>query len=303
MRSQSGLRCAMSSLGILAAACGPTPSPIEPSPTPQALATELPAATSPSPIPAPATQTVTPTAPIFTVAVIVDMQSEPVTRDQAFQVVTEANGFLSRLTSIGLVMTDFVEDGGGGATNDMASRYINGHAAALPNGLLIFSFGDEARAKLLGGYSFSVAGPTGYSNTFSSPIIGSGQVYVAVVHYGHKYAACGYGGAEVVQSASSLDGECRNQPGTACIQHNGYSMCSDSIGHLYASTPSYFTSSTIVHELLHPFAAGGDQDHYSTPECNLRMGYPPQFFDLQEAQYYNGLCPDVYDNFRASYQP
>ncbi len=136
MRGQSGLRCAISSLGILAAACGPTPGPIEPSPTAPAQPAELPAAASPSPLPAPPTQTVTPTAPIFTVAVIVDTQSEFVTRDQALQSVAEANGFLSQLTSIGLAMTDFVEDGAGGATNDMASRYINGHADALPTGLL-----------------------------------------------------------------------------------------------------------------------------------------------------------------------
>ena len=107
-------------------------------------------------------------------------------------------------------------------------------------------------------------------------------MYVAVVHFGHKYAACGYGSSETVQSGTALDGECRNQPGMACAQHNGYSMCSDSVPHLYASTPTYFVSSTIVHELLHPFSPGGDLDHYNTPECNTRMGYPPQFFDLQE---------------------
>jgi hypothetical protein len=29
-------------------------------------------------------------------------------------------------------------------------------------------------------------------------------------------------------------------------------------------------------------------DHYNTPECNSRMGYPAGFFDLQESQYHNG---------------
>ena len=80
-------------------------------------------------------------------------------------------------------------------------------------------------------------------------------------------------------------------------------MCANAVGNLYMSTPTYFVSSTIIHELLHPFAPGGDQDHYSTPECNSRMGYPAGFFDLQESEYYNGLCPFVYENFVNSYQP
>ena len=59
----------------------------------------------------------------------------------------------------------------------------------------------------------------------------------------------------------------------------------------------------IVHGLLHNFGPGGDQDHYATPECNARMGYPAAFFDLQESEYYNGLCPFVYEDFTKSYHP
>jgi hypothetical protein len=218
-------------------------------------------------------------------------------------VIHEAGTFLQPLTSIGLVMTDFVEETAGGSTHDMAGRYISAHAGALPNGLVIFSFGDSGQARSAGGYGYAIAGPEGFRNTFASPVVGSGQMYVAVVHLSHKYAACGYGSSETVQGGSALDGECRNQPGMACTQHNGYSMCSDSVPHLYASTPTYFVSSTIVHELMHPFSAGGDLDHYNTRECNTRMAYPPQFFDLQESQYNNGLCPHVYEEFARSFQP
>jgi len=244
-----------------------------------------------------------PAVPIFTVAVITDVQSEPVTRAQAEAVIQEAGRFLQPITSISLIMTDFIEDSAGGSTNDMASRYINAHAGALANGLVIFSFGDNGQARSAGGYGYALAGPPGFRNTFASPVVGSGQLYVAVAHFNHKYAPCGYGGSEAVQSTSALDGECRNQPGMACTQHNGYSMCADSVPHLYASTPTYFLSSTIIHELMHPFSPGGDLDHYNTPECNTRMGYPPQFYDLQESQYHSGLCPYVYEAFASSFQP
>jgi hypothetical protein len=242
-------------------------------------------------------------APAFGVAVIVDTQSEAVGRDQAQAVIGEASRFLRALTPIDLVMTDFVEDPGGGSSSDIASRYIGSHATGLPSGLVIFSFGDAGQAKSAGGYSYAISGPAGFRNPFVSPVTGGSQIYVAVVHFSHKYAPCGYGTSESVQQTTSINGECRNQPGTACVQQNGYSMCSDSVGHLYASTPTYFAASTIVHQLVQLFSPGGDKDHFSTPECNTRMGYPRQFHDLQEDQYHNGLCPYVYEEFRKSFQP
>jgi hypothetical protein len=298
-------------LGSLA--CGATPPATDLFPT--AAAVLPPSGTSVNSEPAPGAATVAssitqaathisaqpPSA--FTVAAIVDMQSEPVTREQAQTVVTEASGFLIPLTAISLLLVDFVEDPGGGSTQDMASRYVTGHATALPNGLVIFSFGDGGRAKLEGGYGYALAGPAGFSNAFVSPVTGGGHLYVEVVHFSHKYAPCGYGGSETVQGSASLEGECRGQTGMACTQHNGYSMCTDAVPHLWASTPTYLVSSTMIHELVHLFSTGGDMDHYSTPECNSRMGYPAGFFDLQESQYHNGLCPDVYAEFSGAYRP
>lgn len=291
----------------LAAAAGCSPSPtsqIEATPAvvppTEAEAPTVEAATVPA---NPPTVAAEPSSPAFVVAVIVDTLSEPVSRQESETVVNEASRLLQQLTPVTIVMTDFVEDGGGGSTNDMASRYIAGHSGALPNGIVIFSFGDGGQAKTYGGYSYALAIPTGFSNSFVSPVTGPNHIYVAVVHFRHKYAACGYGGSDTVQSTTSLDGECRNQPGTACVEQNGYSMCANAVGNLYMSTPTYFISSTIIHEILHSFSPGGETDHYATPECNARMGYPEGFFDLQESQYYNGLCPDVYENFVQAYQP
>jgi hypothetical protein len=239
----------------------------------------------------------------FTVAVLADIRSQPVTREQAQAVISESSKLLRQLTPYGIEMTDFVEESGGGSTNDMASRYVMSQAAALPNGIVIFSIGDGGQAKLTGGYSYALAGPSGFHNSFVSPVMGASQIYVAVVDLSYKYAACGYGGSDTVQSTTALAGECRNQPGTPCVQQNGYSMCADAVGNLYMSSPTYYAASTIIHQLLHPFAPGGDLDHYNTPECNTRMGYPPAFFDLQESQYHNDLCPYVYDEFAKDHQP
>jgi len=305
------LRTALSAFAVViaASACGPTPGETVTAPTAPPTMSLAGTPMSPESVPdvvtgaPPTAGAATQPASAFTVAVIVDMQSEPVRREQAQAMITEASGFLQPLTSISLVLTDFVEDAGGGSTNDMASRYVTSHAAAVPNGLVIFSFGDSGRAKLEGGYGYALAGPAGFRNVFVSPVAGSGQIYVAVVHSSHKYAPCGYDGADSVQGSTSIGSECRGQPGMACTQHNGYSICSDSVTHLYASTPTYAVSGTIIHELLHLFSGGGDRDHYNTPECNSRMGYPAQFFDLQEAQYHNGLCPYVYEEFSAAFRP
>jgi hypothetical protein len=307
MRSPSYLVAALAlPLAILACVCcGPPPNPEAGRPIIPTRMVVPPTAASETAAPSPVVQPPTEGASsgALTVAVIVDTRSESVSRAQAQEAVDEAGRLLRQLTPFTIVMTDFSEDGGGGSTNDMASRYIAAHTAALPNAIVLFSYGDGGQARLQGGYNYAIAAPAGYRNTFASPVTGANQVYVAVVHFSHRYAECGYGGADTVQSSTSLDGECRNQPGTPCVQQNGYSMCQNAVGDLYMTTPTYFVASTIVHELLHPFASSGDADHYNTPECNARMGYPPGFFDLLESQYHNGLCPDVYDNFIRSYQP
>lgn len=240
--------------------------------------------------------------PIFKIAVIVDTLSEPVTQDQSQNVINEASGFLKQLVPVSLEMTDFVQDGNGGTMNEMAARYLGSHPTVSINGILIFSFGDNGQAKVQNGYGYAIPGPAGFRNAFVTPTGGANQIYISIVRFGLKYMACGYGGTDTVQSTTSMGSECRDKPGTACVQNNGYSMCSDAAG-LYLSTATHFVSSTVIHEFLHSFSPGGDKDNYATPECNNRMGYPDGFFDLQESQYYNEICPFVYEDFLASYQP
>ena len=245
---------------------------------------------------------VTESKPGFEAAVIVDTTSEQVTREQAQSIFKEASSFLTEFTPFGIDMVDFVDDGGGGSTRDMVNRYLAGHPANPLNGIVIFSSGDGGQARLSGGYGYSV--PAGeMQNAFVSPAVGANQIYVAVVDSTYKYMACGYGGSDTLQSSTSLQGECGNQTGTACVQQNGYSMCANAVGNLYMSTPTHFVSSAIIRGLLHNFGEGGEQDNYATPACNARMGYPSSYFDLQESEYYNGLCPFIYENFTKSYQP
>jgi len=276
---------------IFILACNaPTPTPVPPTTTPSPTVTASPTATP------------SPTA-YFTVAVIVDTKSEPVSRAQAESLISDASLIFSRLTPFGFQLVDYTEDNAGGSTNSMANRYIAAHPDSLPNGLVILSYGDSGQAKLYGGYSGFVAAPAGFRNTFVSPTIGSSKIYIGVIHYSHKYAACGYNGTDTVQSPVSVDGECRNQPGVACVQHNGYSMCENAVNNLYASTPTYFAATSVIHEFLHSFSDAGNMDHYATPECNSHMGRPAGYFVFEEAELYNGMCPDVYDNFVDSYQP
>jgi hypothetical protein len=239
----------------------------------------------------------------FAVAVIVDKISQNVTREQAQAIIAEASGYLREFSPIGLAMRDFAEDSSGGSSVEIANRYIAAHASALPDGLVIFSYGENGEAKTNGGYGYAVPAPAGFKNAFVSPASGDSQLYVAVVDYSYKYMACGYGGGDQLTSASSLPGECRGQTGVACVQNNGYSMCPNAVGNLYTSTPTHAVASGIVHGLLHNFGPNGAADHYAAPECSARMGYPAGYFDLQESEYYNGLCPFVYEEFTEGYRP
>ncbi len=241
--------------------------------------------------------------PQFTVAVIVDKATQNVSREQAQAVITEASSYLREFSAIGLVMTDFTEDNKDGGIADTLNRYTASRAQSLPDGLVVFSFGDQEQSTKEGGYSLTVPAPGSFKNPFASPSGASNLLYTAVVDYNYKYMPCGYGGSDEVKSAVSLPGECRGQTGIACVQNNGYSMCSNAAGNLYTSTPTHAVASAIVHALLHNFGPNGDKDDYATPECNVRMGYPEGFFDLQESEYYNGLCPFVYEEFTKAYKP
>lgn len=219
--------------------------------------------TSPPPLTAPTAEaTQAPAASEFTLAVIVDSTTAQVTREQAQALVTEATTYLDDFSRIPLKMIDYVDDARGGSMAEIVDRYVAPRSAPLPNGLVIFSAGDNGQARTSGGYGFSVP-IAGYRNVFASPVGGAAQLYVAVVDAAYQAPA----------------------------------------GSLYASTPTHAAASMIVHGLLHNFAPNGDKDDYSTPECNARMGYPAGYFNRQESEYYNGLCPYVYEEFTNAFKP
>jgi hypothetical protein len=224
--------------------------------------------------------------------------------EQAEAVNAEASNILYGLTGFGIDMVDFAEDSSGATAESMGQAYLAQHADSPPNGLIIYSFGDDNdRAKLFGGYSQWIHVPGSFTNSFVSPLHGSHEVYVAVIHFSHKYAACGYAGTDSIQSAVSSNGECRGVDGVACVPFNNYQICEDAVDHLYASTPTYFTATSVVHEFMHPFGPAGIDDHYGTAECNKAMNWPAYYFDFNYAQRYNGICPYIYDLFVDSYQP
>ena len=273
------------------------------------IPTELPAATTTSP-----TEFIDeePEA-YFRWAVIVDLDSEPVTREQAQELVDQASAISIELTGFGYEMVDFVERSSPQQVDDLGIDYIAEHGDSLPNGILILSYGDNDDARTYGGYAFTLDGPAGFRNEFVSPSAGDNKIYISIQHWSHRYAACGYGDSSVETPVleTSFNGECRNQNGVACVENNGYSMCSTALDDLYASSRTYFTASTIIHEIMHSFGNSGVDDHYATTACNAVMesGISQRTynfdnpFDLVEAQYYNGICPYTYDNFVSGYRP
>jgi hypothetical protein len=299
---------------LLSAACNiGVPSPTQ-SPAVESLLiasvtpTEIPTSTKipPSPVPTP-----TPLG-VFTLSVLVDATSELVTQEQAQTLVDESSQILYQLTGFIFEMIDFQEINITGSTKNMVQSYLDTSPATIPNGIILFSFGDNGDAKRYGGYAYTYPGPEGFRNQFVAPGAIERDLYVGVVHFGHHYAQCGYGASSTPISDVSIGGECRGQAEIACVEKYEYQICSDTVDHLYASTPTYFSSSTFVHEIMHPFGKLLNKDHYGTAECTAVMEsgassrrYKNDIFDrsLREFQYYAGMCPYVFDNFVNSHTP
>jgi hypothetical protein len=128
-------------------------------------------------------------------------------------------------------------------------------------------------------------------------------MYVGILQFNHHYAACGYGGTDTIQSVVSSHGECRGVDGEACVEWSGMSVCKSALEFLEGHTPIDMAAGPVVHEFMHAFSDRGPEDHYASETCNKAMGWEPNHFDFAESEYYNGMCPDVYDNFSDSYQP
>ncbi len=246
-------------------------------------------------------------APTFEVAVIVDTTTDPVSRAQAEAVLAISNEKLIELTGFGLKMVDFIEEDRGVSMEDLVTTYMGDRPLNdLPNGILIFSTGDEDRARINRAYAQQVPGPEGYRNPFVSPIphLGDSHVYIAVVQFNHLFAACGYGGTDSIQSPVSIGDECRGEEGTACASWEGMQVCQVALPFLEGRTRVDMVAEPVVHEFLHPFGLlGGPDNHYGTEACNLAMGWPADHFDEEEAISNAMICPNVVENFANSYNP
>jgi hypothetical protein len=128
-------------------------------------------------------------------------------------------------------------------------------------------------------------------------------MYVAVLQFNHHYAACGYDGADTIQSQVSINNECGNVAGQACAAWNGMQVCPSALPFLEGRTPIDMAAGPVIHEFMHAFDDKGPDNHYSSEACQKALGRQPDFFDFEEAEYYNDFCPDVYEIFADSYLP
>lgn len=151
----------------------PTAAPTD---VPTSVPTDTPVPTTP-PLP---TNTPVPTTPPvvgnFSWAVIVDLDSEPVTYEEAQELVSQASAILTNLTGFTYTMVDYVEANSPGTVDDLAANYVSDHAGSLPNGIIIFPYGDGDSARTYGGYAYTLPGGAGFVNAFNSPVVGNNRV-------------------------------------------------------------------------------------------------------------------------------
>jgi hypothetical protein len=238
----------------------------------------------------------------FKVAVIVDTTSDPVSREQAEAVLAIANEKLIDLTGFGLQLHEFVEDDSDGSIASLVENYMK-HTSTLPNGILIFSVGDDDRAKIHRAYAQQISAPEGFRNAFVSPYLGDGYMYLAVLQFNYRYAACGYADTDTIQSPVSSGGECPGKDGEACAEWEGMQVYQAALPFLEGHTPIDLAPGPVIHEFIHAFGAKGPDDHYTSEACHQAMGWEPDHYDLEEAEYYNDFCPNVYGVFADSYRP
>jgi hypothetical protein len=167
------------------------------------------------------------------------------------------------------------------------------------NGAVILT--KEFNTESNGGFS-SLYRYDNYCNPFKSIIREDNDwLYFSYQDWNHKYSTCGYD-FETKQhiSSISLSGECRNQLGTQCVFNGDYYIC-DYAQEDYYAEENVFVACTIVHEFMHPFGENGNYDHYGTQTCNEAMGITYENNTIEESQYYCGMCPNTYGNFKESF--
>jgi Bacterial Ig-like domain (group 2) len=233
----------------------------------------------------------------FDVAVLVDSAGPQPASSELDRVMQAAAAKL--LEKTGVVLTPMGVAGvSGPSASAQVQSYLPGRQSAPPEGIVLLS--NDSMSATFGGYSISIAPPFPFQNEYPSPVptVGSSRVYVAVVDFDHMYARCGYDDNLNHISSTSIGGECRNRPGTPCVQVGTQWMCNDALNDLYANH-DYFTGCTVVHEFMHPFGSAGSFDHYGTAQCTQRTGMTAGDAANRVLFQQNcGMCPDVYPLFR-----
>jgi len=229
----------------------------------------------------------------FVVDVIVDQSSFNPYLTEIQEVIKVTDFKLNQLTGVNLELRKvYYLDTLGESTNSYKDslqykKILNDKAV---NGVIVLT--KEFNTEEQGGFSVAYEFPD-YCNGFKSKY-GQNRIYYAYMDWEHKYSICGYKDGEHI-SDISIGGECTNQPGTPCVFNGDYYICENAQENFY-SNPANFMGSLFVHELMHPFGENGKYDHYGINNC-------PEVSEtnLEDAQYYCGLCPNVYDNFKESF--
>jgi hypothetical protein len=232
----------------------------------------------------------------FIIDIVVDLESFNPSEEEINEVIEVAKFKFKQLTNLNLELRNIHFLGSlreeGSNTNNPKKMFqykqiLNDKSV---NGVIVLT--KEFNTEEQGGFSVAYEFPD-YCNGFKSKY-GQNRIYYAYMDWEHKYSICGYKDGEHI-SDISIGGECTNQPGTPCVFNGDYYICENAQENFY-SNPANFMGSLFVHELMHPFGENGKYDHYGINNC-------PEVSEtnLEDAQYYCGLCPNVYDNFKESF--
>lgn len=239
----------------------------------------------------------------FDIAVLVDADGRQPSRAEIDNAISKADAKLRQKTGEGISTLEVAfAVPRGRSVSAMATDFLAPRAARPPEGLLILL--NDATSTSFGGYSLTVQPPFAFVNQFPSPVqaVGAGRVYVAVMHFDHFYARCGYDDQQRRVSDVSFGGECRGQNGLRCVLKPAgeYWTCPDALNDAYSDW-DYYKGCTIVHELLHPFGTEGSLDHYGTAPCVARGALTQsQAAEIGMAQDNCAMCPDLYPRFKRS---
>ena len=231
----------------------------------------------------------------FVVDVIVDQSSFNPYLTEIQEVIKVTDFKLNQLTGVNLELRKvYYLDTLGESTNSYKDslqykKILNDKAV---NGVIVLT--KEFNTEEQGGFSVSYEFPD-YCNGFKSPKVGQNIIYYAYMDWEHKYASCGYNyDTDEHISNVSIGGECRGIQGTPCVFNGNYYICENAQEYFYSEFNN-FMGSLFIHEMMHPFGEHGNYDHYGASSCLQEE------FDLATSQYYCGMCPNVYENFKNSF--